>query len=147
MGREWAPLIPALFVDYTLVPELNLILKASGSRNYRYPSLNDLYFLPGGNPSLRHESGWTYDAGAQITVGRSGRWSLTGSATWFDSYIDDWIIWLPTQQGFFSPRNLRSVHSCGIELRADIALSLGRGWLAGIDANYSWTPSVATGRK
>lgn len=147
VGREWAPVIPALFVDYTLVPDWNLVLKASGSRNYRYPSLNDLYFLPGGNPDLRHESGWTYDAGAQITVGRSDRWSFTGSATWFDSYIDDWIIWLPTQQGFFSPRNLRSVHSYGIELRADLTLSLGRGWIAGIDGNFSWTPSVTTGRK
>lgn len=29
----------------------------------------------------------------------------------FDSYIEDWIIWLPTTKGFFSPRNVKKVHA------------------------------------
>lgn len=29
------------------------MFKASIARNYRYPTLNDLYFKPGGNPDLR----------------------------------------------------------------------------------------------
>lgn len=145
VAREFSPVIPALFVDYTLVPRCNLVLKASGSRNYRYPTLNDLYFLPGGNPRLKAESGWTYDAGMQFAIGRAGRYALSGSATWFSSYIDNWIIWLPTTKGFFSPRNIRQVHAYGVELKADLSVSLGRGWMAGIDGSYSWTPSVNNG--
>ncbi len=147
VGKELSPLIPALFADYMLVPRLNLVLKASGSRNCRYPSLNDLYFLPGGNPHLRPEKGWTYDAGAQITIGKSKVYTFTGSATWFDSYIDDWILWLPTTKGFFSPRNVRNVHSYGVELKADAAVELGKGWRLGIDGSFSWTPSVNCGEK
>ena len=37
--------------------------KASVSRNYRFPTLNDLYFLPGGNPGLNSEKGVAYEAG------------------------------------------------------------------------------------
>ncbi len=140
-----SPIIPAVFLDYTVVRECNLKVKASGSRNYRYPSLNDLYFLPGGNPRLRHESGWSYDAGAEFSVGRPGRYAISGSATIFDSYIDNWIIWLPTTKGFFSPRNIRRVHAWGVELRADLTLNLGRGWTLGLDGNFSYTPSINQG--
>lgn len=145
IADELSPVIPALFIDYTLVRQWNLVLKASGSRNYRYPTLNDLYFLPGGNPRLKHESGWSYDIGAQFSIGRSGRYALNGSATWFDSYIDDWILWLPTTKGFFSPRNISRVHAYGVELKADLAISLGSGWQAGIDGSFSWTPSINQG--
>ncbi len=147
IGDELSQPIPALFVDFTLVPEWNLVVKASASRNYRYPSLNDLYFIPGGNPHLRPEMGWSYDVGAQFAIGSSQRYALKGSITWFDSKIEDWILWLPTTKGFFSPRNIKSVHSYGIEVKADLALSLGRGWQAGVDAGFSWTPSINNGEQ
>ncbi len=34
-------LIPALFVDWLLSRKGNIVVKASGARNYRYPTLND----------------------------------------------------------------------------------------------------------
>lgn len=145
VGSELANPIPAFFVDFTVVPQWNLVVKASASRNYRYPSLNDLYFIPGGNPRLRPEKGWSYDVGAQFSVGSGGRYALSGSATWFSSEIDDWILWLPTTKGFFSPRNVKSVHAYGIELKADLTASLGRGWQAGVDGSFSWTPSINQG--
>ncbi|MEO4961616.1 TonB-dependent receptor, partial [Bacteroides thetaiotaomicron] len=49
-GTEWAPVIPAFFIDGVLSKKGNIVAKASISRNYRFPTLNDLYFLPGGNP-------------------------------------------------------------------------------------------------
>lgn len=63
-GDRTTPLIPALFVDWLASKRGNVVLKASAARNYRYPTLNDLYFQPGGNPDLRPEQGWTFDAGA-----------------------------------------------------------------------------------
>ena len=105
-GTVWSPVIPALFLDGVLSKRGNLVAKASVSRNYRFPTLNDLYFLPGGNPDLKKESGWTYDAGLSFAVGEAGKYRLTGSATWFDSHIDDWILWLWTVKGFLSPVNI-----------------------------------------
>ena len=144
-GTEWTPVIPALFLDGVVSERGNIVAKASVSRNFRFPTLNDLYFLPGGNPDLRKESGWTYDAGLTFAVGREGRYSLAGGATWFDSHVDDWIIWLPTAKGFFSPRNLKKVHAYGVELRADLAVVPARDWKLDLNATLSWTPSINEG--
>ena len=144
-GTDWSPFIPALFIDGVLSKRGNIVAKASVSRNYRFPTLNDLYFLPGGNPNLRKERGWTYDAGLSFAIGREGVYSLSGSASWFDSHVDDWIIWLPTTKGFFSPRNIKRVHSYGVELKADGAVSLSRDWHLGLSSTFSWTPSKNLG--
>ena len=144
-GKEWTPIIPALFVDGVLSEVGNVVAKASISRNFRFPTLNDLYFLPGGNPDLKKESGWTYDAGVSFAVGREGVYSLSGSASWFESFIKDWIIWLPTTKGFFSPENIKDVHAYGVELKADLDVVLSKHWQLGLNGTFSWTPSINEG--
>lgn len=146
-GTSWAPPVPAFFVDGRLSRKGNVMWKASVSRNHRFPSLNDLYFLPGGNPDLRQEHGFTYDAGMSFRTGREGRFSLNGSANWFDAHISDWIIWLPTTKGFFSPRNVKEVHAYGVELKANLTAQPFKGWLLDLDGSYSWTPSINEGEK
>lgn len=141
-GDKWAPLIPAFFIDGLLSRTGNIMAKASISRNHRFPTLNDLYFLPGGNPNLKNEQGFTYDAGLSFNVASAGKYSLGGSVTWFDSRVDDWIIWLPTTKGFFSPRNLKTVHAYGIEVKADLATQPFKDWYLDINGSYSWTPSI-----
>ncbi len=144
-GTEWTPIIPAFFVDGVVSKVGNITAKASISRNFRFPTLNDLYFLPGGNPNLRKESGWSYDAGLSFAFGKKGIYSLTGSASWFDSYIHDWILWLPTTKGFFSPRNIKDVHAYGVELQANLKVALAKDWQLDLDGTYSWTPSINHG--
>ena len=148
-GETWAPVIPAFFIDGLLSRNGNVMLKASVSRNHKFPTLNDLYFLPGGNPDLKSEHGWTYDAGASFDVGWKAPFpvSMGGSATWFDSRIDDWIIWLPTTKGFFSPRNVKKVHAYGIEGKLNIAFEPFKGWIFDLNGSYSWTPSINEGEK
>ena len=144
-GKEWTPIIPAFFIDGVLSKVGNITAKASVSRNFRFPTLNDLYFLPGGNPNLRKESGWSYDAGVSFAIGKKGIYSLKGSATWFDSYVHDWILWLPTTKGFFSPKNIKDVHAYGVELKADLNVALTKEWQLALDGTYSWTPSINHG--
>ncbi|WP_289770369.1 TonB-dependent receptor [uncultured Duncaniella sp.] len=152
-GEKWAPLTPAFFIDGLVARRWNVMLRASVSRNHKFPTLNDMYFLPGGNPDLRSEEGWTYDAGMSFDIGGESLESgsraiaLGGSVTWFDSYIDDWIIWLPTTKGFFSPRNVKKVHAYGIEVKGNMALRPAKGWLIDLNGSYSWTPSINEGEK
>ena len=140
-GDKWAPLIPAFFIDGLISRKGNVMVKASVSRNYRFPTLNDLYFLPGGNPDLKNEHGFSYDAGVSFDVGKKGVYKLGGSASWFDSYIDDWIIWLPT------PRNVKKVHAYGVEVKANLAVQPAKDWLIDLNGSYSWTPSINEGEK
>ena len=152
-GNKAAPFIPAFFVDWMPLNAswggrpASISLKGSVSKNYRFPSLNDLYFLPGGNPDLRSEHGFTYDFGADFRIDLSRRVSLFLSANWFDSRINDWIIWLPTTKGFFSPRNVKTVHAYGVETNAEAGLDFGRDWLLNLNGSFSWTPSINKGEK
>ncbi len=144
-GSDWTPVIPAFFFDYVVSKKGNVIAKASVSRNYRFPTLNDLYFLPGGNPDLKKEHGFTYDGGIEFTVGRKDKFQLHGEATWFDSYIDDWIVWLPSFKGFWTPVNIKEVHAYGVELKGNLTVQLAKEWQFGFDGNFSWTPSINHG--
>ena len=144
-GESWTPLIPAFFIDGIVSKRGNIMLKASTSRNFRFPTLNDLYFLPGGNPDLRRESGWTYDIGASFAIGKEDVYSLTGSVNWFDSHVKDWILWLPTTKGFFSPRNVKDVHAYGLEWKGDFKVILGNDCSLSLDGTLSWTPSINEG--
>ena len=144
-GRVWSLPIPMVAVEGTLSKRGNVVLRASASRNHRAPSLNDLYFRPGGNPELHSEQGWSYDVGLRSEVGRKDIYKLKLSASWFESWIDDWILWLPTNKGFFSPRNVKSVHSYGVEAQASLWVRLAKDWRLELNGSAAWTPSVNVG--
>lgn len=144
-GRDFTPIIPAAFIDFVASHRGNVVLKASISRNHRYPTLNDLYFQPGGNKDLRIERGFTYDGGVSFAIKRDERFSLSGEVTLFDSYINDWIIWLPTAKGFWSPQNIKRVHAYGAEVKLSTSIRLADEWRLALDGNFSWTPSINQG--
>ena len=144
-GEKKAVLIPALTFDGIIYNKLGLMVRGSVARNYRFPSLNDLYFFPGGNPKLKSENGLTYDCGVSYDLKKVLGFNLKGSINWFESWIDDWILWLPTTKGFFSPRNVKKVHSYGIEANISGDYSFNKDWKLDLDGNFSWTPSINEG--
>ncbi|MCD7936218.1 MAG: TonB-dependent receptor plug domain-containing protein, partial [Tannerellaceae bacterium] len=143
-GTHFTPLIPAFFAEYTLTPKGQWVAKGSFARNYRYPSLNDLYFMPGGNDSLRTEKGYTYDLGVEYTLKKKNL-EFKGELTGYDSYIKDWIVWLPTFKGFWSPKNVRKVHSYGLEIKGNLKYQPAKEWLLSVNGNYSITHSINHG--
>ncbi len=145
-GDKFAKIIPAFFVDGVIVKSINLVAKVSVSRNYKAPSLNDLYFLPGGNPDLRSEKGFTYDVGLSMNTALGGCMKIGGNINWFDSSITDWIIWLPTTKGFFSPHNVSKVHAYGVETALNAQWIPSQQLNLDLTASYSFTPSIDKGR-
>lgn len=102
--------------------------------------------LPAGRqPRPEKEHGFTYDAGLSFATGRDGVYTLRGEATWFDSYIDNWIVWLPTAKGFWTPKNVKEVHAYGVEVKAGLDVQLAKDWQLSADGNFSWTPSINHG--
>ena len=63
------------------------------------------------------------------------------------SYIDDWILWLPLggNTNYWTPLNMKDVHAYGVELKAGYDRMLSKEWQLGLDGNFSWTPSVNRG--
>ena len=123
------------------------MLKGSLSRNYRYPTLNDLYFQPGGNPDLKPEKGWSYDVGLDLQLGSGKPLALSGSLAWFDSRIEDWILWYPKAMGYYTPENVKEVHSYGIEVELTPSWRPTKDWLMELHASYAWTPSLNVGER
>lgn len=121
-------------------------VKANAGKNFRLPSLNDLYWSPGGNPDLKPEEGWSKDAGIgwegspeypRLIPGLIRSFSVTA----YHRLIRDWIIWLPAGGGMiWRPENIMLVRSHGMEARISGQLELGGadiGWHAGWDYTIS----------
>ena len=93
-------------------------LKAHAARVYRIPTLNDMFWRPGGNPDLLPEQGYTTDLGAMLGHVH-GDVELRAEVTAFHRLMDHWIIWLPGAN-FWSPRNLLQVWSRGLESDVEV---------------------------
>lgn len=140
-----SPFIHAFLTDLLLWSKYNIVLKSSIVKNYHAPTLNDLYFQPGGNPDLLTEEGTTYDCGIEFQKENKNN-KISGSATYYHSDISNWIIWTPTFKGYWVPKNVRKVISNGIELKLTARKKLGAFHIF-MDANWGQTISTNHGDK
>ncbi len=116
-------LSPQLGVNVPLGPWR---IKASAARAFRMPTLNDRFWMPGGNPSLRPESAWSLDGGAVWARG-----TTQAEITLFALRTRDQIVWAPTAEGFWAPSNVAQTRSVGLEGSARTTRRLSFGVLEG----------------
>ena len=149
LPRGLAPLTPTVGVEWdllaapmdSLTPARNhsVTLKASAARSYRAPTLNERYWLPGGNPLLRPESGLGYETGLLHRLTLRPAATLETEVTAFRQEVNDWVQWLPSAStGLWSPRNLRRVRSQGVEASTGLRLRQGR-YAGGMQLAYHFT--------
>jgi iron complex outermembrane receptor protein len=113
-------------------------IKGNVARNFRAPTMNDFYWVPGGNPDLENESGFSWEAGAVFSHAlKNARFEL--SVTYFQSDIDNWIIWLPLD-GIWTPQNKRAVQSRGVETAFRASVKTGKV-LFRLNASHTWVSS------
>lgn len=111
------PLLPALGLRYRLSREITFYANAAAV--YRTPTLNDLYWSPGGNPFLKPEKGYQRDMRMQSHV-ESNYFSVDVDAGVFYMKINNWIQWVPDASNNYSPINIETVVSRGKELSGKI---------------------------
>lgn len=116
-----------------------LFAKANVSRNFRAPTLNDLYWAPGGNPDLESESGFSWEAGLGVRI-KKDKFQLEVTGTYFQSEIDNWIIWLP-EESIWTPLNKRAVSTKGVEARLESAVSVGKVTMR-LNGSYTYVSST-----
>jgi iron complex outermembrane receptor protein len=92
-------------------------IRAAGGHEVRHPSFTDRYWVPGGNPDLRPEQGWTIEAGLDVHG---------VSVTAFRTGLRDRIVWRPKLAGaatsvvrVYTPENVGLVVSRGLEIRLE----------------------------
>ena len=127
-----------------------LSAKANVSYNYRFPSLNDLYWYPVGNPDLKPEKGYSCDATLSYTP-RVGPLYIRVEASYYVMHVDDLIMWLMAYgdedsgrgAGYLlRPVNKHNVLSHGLEWTTELTLVLDR-FRARLAVNYSYSPSYS----
>ena len=140
---ERVPFIPFLGVDFRLMKEVDLILKGSLARNYHHPSLNDLYWQPGGNPDLLPEEGFSTELGLAYQQKFSDQLFKT-ELTLYRTDINNWIVWIPSYQGYWEPRNIQRVLSTGIESTVQLLGNVSKLKYK-LSGSYAYTSAVNYG--
>jgi iron complex outermembrane receptor protein len=96
-----------------------LILETQIGLNGRFPTMNDLFWQPGGNPNLKAERGFQAQQVFLWTVFRNKFEKFVLKAVYFDQIINNRIQWIPAFAGFWQPVNLKTVRSNGLEISVE----------------------------
>ncbi len=128
-------------LKYKLVNAREYYLKANFSRNSKIPSMNELYWVPGGNPELRNEYAFIYELTGEINEKITGPLMLKYELSLFRNDIKDMIQWSPGEFSYWTAGNIKNVRSSGIESTLTLNYS-SEMFGAGLAANYSLTKAT-----
>lgn len=98
--------------------------RAQISNNYNAPTLNDLFWAQGGNPDLIPETAQTAEGGISILFDNYS-FNLRLATTVFSTHFEDGIQWLPAIGGIWSPVNVSSIRSRGLEQEIEASFNIG----------------------
>jgi outer membrane cobalamin receptor len=118
--------------------EKDYFLRANFSKNSKVPTLNDMYWSPGGNPELKNENGYTAEIGLEAAVPVSSSININGSVTAFRNFITDMIQWLPGDNSYWVADNVGKILTSGIESQISFVYSQSR-FKALLNVLYSYT--------
>ncbi len=141
---KFMPVLGTLGVEYRPFRKENFALTANALRNYRFPTLNELYWKISGNPDLDPESdlggeiGSTYN---RTTTNRNFFFEVTMSG--YTTWIRNMIVWIPVKDNssIWRPENVSQVFARGIEAGLNIRWEIS-GFHLGFKNNYSWCRST-----
>ena len=115
--KNLSPLTFSYSLNRVLDKDFNVYVNMG--KVYRFPTINDLYWNPGGNENLNPENGYSTDLGFLWTKSFSNT-QFYFEPTIYSRWIEDWIIWKPTGT-FWSPMNVKKVWNRGIETNSKIS--------------------------
>lgn len=147
LDGRWIPLIPSAGFEIKPFTDHQFEISGNISRNYRIPSLNDLYWEPGGDPDLKPEKGLSVEAGLHYSMQQNN--GLTGdvSLTAYRSDISNWISWQPDSvMSYWTPQNISKVLSEGVELNYAFFKTFTTV-KAGFEQTYALTSAKHTDKK
>lgn len=134
---ESAGFFPTATISYSSIFIKGLKINAGYCHNYRNPSLNDLYWNPGGNPDLKPEKGKTVD-GNIVYARQFGGFSIASQFGAYYSEVSDWIQWVPTTYRYWVPENVATVIAYGAEAHLKLNYFINN-WNFSVSGNYVYS--------
>ena len=142
-GNGLVALSPSAGFNFHPFLSVPLKLKTSIGRAFRAPTFNDRFWQPGGNPDLKAEHGWHYDAGIILYTTRtpvSSSIELTG----FQNRINNQITWLPgylDNPDTWAPINIGITRTTGVEATSTTSLIISSQIEVSANLDYTLTDS------
>lgn len=116
-NNKLSPLTYSYSLNRIITKELKFYVNMG--KVYRLPTINDLYWNPGGNENLKAENGNSTDFGFLWAKNYSNI-KLYFEPTLYSRWIEDWIVWQPNGANW-SPMNVKKVWNRGIETNSKIS--------------------------
>lgn len=102
-------------VQWKITEADEYLLKANFSRNSKLPSMNDLFWVPGGNSELLDESALTYELTYEMAHHFSIPFKTKFDVTLYHNSIHNLIQWRPGTYSYWEAENVKDVKTSGIE--------------------------------
>lgn len=109
-------------------------MRLNGSKNYRIPTFNDLYWFAGGNQNLQPETSYQVEMAQEISIG-----NLKADVAAYYISSKDLIKWIPTNGSVWEPVNIQKTSNYGLEAVLGYYLKLGGAQTLDLNGNYSFT--------
>ena len=140
------PLAPSFGLEGKIWKFISCRMNISG--NFRSPTMNELYWIPGGNLNLKPETSFNQEAGIvlkpqseNVSHFKNVKHLSELSITFFNSKINNLIQWIPINSEISSPQNIEEVSNRGAELKGKYAKLIGNCQLS-INLAYTYTRST-----
>jgi outer membrane cobalamin receptor len=139
-------LIPDFSVaaQYRLLTSKEYYIKTSFTRNSKLPGMNDMYWVPGGNPDLKNEYALMYEISYDMVQKLTENLNLKYNISAFRYNIRDMIQWHQGEYSYWTADNIKSVKSTGLETSASIIYRMDK-LKTSLNTCYTFTKAVAGG--
>lgn len=133
------PFCPSVSAEIPVTKQISTSFGVS--RNFRVPTMNDRFWIPGGNPEIKPEDSWNFETGATFHLKKTEIFKSKISISIYSLFIDNLIQWVPGNDGIWSPLNVQKVWSRGVELssRTDWEYAGFNGYFR---LGYNYSPST-----
>lgn len=119
-------------------------IRSNISSRSRVPSMNDLYWLPGGNRLLKTERALSSEIALSAASRPEGNRSINLQVALFNNRISDMIQWQPGSAGYWMPNNTGLVKARGVESTLTSKLPVGKSTVY-LSSGYAYTISRESG--
>ncbi|MCF6307218.1 MAG: TonB-dependent receptor [Flavobacteriaceae bacterium] len=128
------PFLVAFDVSYQLLNWYSVTL--NGSKNYRVPTFNDLFWDAGGNKNLQPETSYQADFGNKFTW-KNFQFQLNA----FYITSTNLIKWQPSDSGLWMPINISEAENYGAEVSANYLIAFKEHQFS-TSINYAYTSAI-----
>ncbi len=117
--KKFSQLLPNIeltFAKYNLPANFSFLV--SYARKVKFPSLNDLYWNPGGNIDLKEEYSHNYNVNISLKR-KFQKIEFSNHFEWFNILSENYILWQPSENTYWTPINIGAVFSRGFTNNLD----------------------------